>query len=618
MNTFTQVLEFLTYYLVDHYWFPAFLIGTGIFFTIYLGFPQIKYFAHGWRILSGKYVKPGTEGETTPFQALSTALSGTIGTGNIGGVALAIFLGGPAAIFWMWITAFLGMTTKFVEVTLAHKYRIKLPDGSIAGGPMFYIENGLNMKWLAVVFSVCLLMMCIGTGNMPQINNIALVMNDTFDIPKWLTGVVLAVLLWMVIIGGIKRIAQIASKLVPFMAFWYILGALAVIIGNYENIIPSLKLIFVHIFSPAAAVGGFLGASVSVALTRGVNRGLYSNEAGQGSAPIAHATSKTENPIEEGMVSILEPFIDTIVICSMTGLVILASGVWNEKFENEFEASAMDYLNVPSSMTLTLENVEGTYAATETVTGSTSGATGTLTSINGTTLVIADPTGYFYPNEELTGGTSKATSTASPTEDLVTLRNYYYERNENIEFTGELTITEGVLTSSGVTLMHNRSFAEETTYTDKETNQRYSGVITVEKGKITNPGDFIVEGKSLLRSADLTGKAFTKSIFGEFGQYIVAFGLLLFAFSTVIAWSYYGDRATAHLFGEGWILYYRIVYVGAFFIASVVDTKIIWDIATVIGPIATIPNLIALILLRKEIKQIDEGYKVVKKPEQLS
>ena len=551
-----QVLDFLTKYLVEAYWFPAFLIGCGIFFTIYLGFPQIKYFAHGWRILSGKYVKPGTEGETTPFQALTTALSGTIGTGNIGGVALAIFLGGPAAIFWMWITAFLGMTTKFVEVTLAHKYREKLPDGSIAGGPMFYIENGLNMKWLAVVFSVCLLMMCIGTGNMPQINNIALVMNDTFDIPKWLTGAVLAVLLWMVIIGGIKRIAQIASKLVPFMAFWYILGALAVIIGNYENIIPSLKLIFVHIFSPAAAVGGFLGASVAAALQRGVNRGLYSNEAGQGSAPIAHATSKTENPIEEGMVSILEPFIDTIVVCTLTGLVILSSGVWNEKFENEFEASAMDYLN-------------GNYSETK-------------------------------------------------PEDLKTLRDYYYDKDKKMMFNGELTISEGELISTGITLLHNRSFAEDTTYKSRETNQIFSGVITVDKGKITNPGDFIVEGKSLLRSADLTGKAFTKSVFGEYGQYIVAFGLLLFAFSTVIAWSYYGDRATAHLFGEGWILYYRIVYVGAFFIASVVDTKIIWDIATVIGPIATIPNLIALILLRKEIKQIDEGYKVVKKPEQLS
>ncbi|GIT61807.1 MAG: hypothetical protein Ct9H300mP20_16340 [Gammaproteobacteria bacterium] len=449
MNTFTQVLEFLTYYLVDHYWFPAFLIGSGIFFTIYLGFPQIKYFAHGWRILSGKYVKPGTEGETTPFQALTTALSGTIGTGNIGGVALAIFLGGPAAIFWMWVVAFLGMTTKFVEVTLAHKYREKLPDGSIAGGPMFYIENGLNMKWLAVVFSVCLLMMCIGTGNMPQINNIALVMNDTFDIPKWLTGLVLAILLWMVIIGGIKRIAQIASKLVPFMAFWYILGALAVIIGNYENIIPSLKLIFVHVFSPAAAVGGFLGASVAAALTRGVNRGLYSNEAGQGSAPIAHATSKTENPIEEGMVSILEPFIDTIVVCTLTGLVILSSGVWNQKFENEFEASAMDYL-------------KGSYSET------------------------------------------------SSEEDLITLRNYYYERNENIEFTGELNVSEGVLTSEDVTLMHNRSFAEETTYKDRETNQSFSGVISVEEGKIINPGDFIIEGKSLLRSADLTGKPLLK------------------------------------------------------------------------------------------------------------
>jgi len=612
MNTLTQILEFLTYYLVDSYWFPAFLIGSGIFFTFYLGFPQIKYFKHGWRVLSGKYVTPGTEGETTPFQALTTALSGTVGTGNIGGVALAIFLGGPAAIFWMWITAFFGMTTKFVEVTLAHKYREKLPDGSIAGGPMFYIENGLNMKWLAIVFSVCLLMMCIGTGNMPQINNIALVMNDTFDIPKWLTGIVLAILLWMVIIGGIKRIAQIASKLVPFMAFWYIIGALAVIISNYDNIIPSLKLIFVHVFTPAAAVGGFLGASVAAALTRGVNRGLYSNEAGQGSAPIAHATSKTENPIEEGMVSILEPFIDTIVICTLTGLVILASGAWNEKFENKFEASAMDYLNVPSTMTLKLDNVKGVYTATEIVTGSNSGTTATLTSIDGTTLIVADPTGYFYPNEILTGETSSATSTASPTEDLNTLRNYYYERNEDIEFSGELVISEGVLTSSGVTLMHNRSFAEETTYVSTETNQRFSGVITVEEGKITNPGDFIVEGKSLLRSADLTGKAFTKSIFGEFGQYIVAFGLLLFAFSTVIAWSYYGDRATAHLFGEGWILYYRIIYVGAFFIASIVDTKIIWDIATVIGPIATIPNLIALILLRKEMKAIDNNYTIQK------
>ena len=534
----------------DQYWFPAFLIGTGIFFTIYLGFPQIKYFKHGWRILSGKYIKDDTEGDTTPFQALTTALSGTVGTGNIGGVALAIFLGGPAAIFWMWVTAFLGMTTKFVEVTLSHKYREKLPDGSMSGGPMYYIENGLNMKWLAVVFSVCLLMMCLGTGNMPQISSISVVLLDTFNIPKIVTGLVLSVLVWLVIIGGIKRIAQIASKLVPFMAFWYIVGGLAVIISNYENIIPSFQSIFIHIFTPTAAVGGFLGASVAAALTRGVNRGLYSNEAGQGSAPIAHASSKTENPIEEGMVSILEPFIDTIIICTLTGLVILSSGVWNQKFENKFEASAMVF-------------VSGQYLETK-------------------------------------------------QEDAIKLRDYYYGTNSEIEYTGEVAIVDGEIKSEEVTLLHNRSIAENTKIYSSSDNSLYSGLLNIEEGRITNIGDYVLRGDSLLLGADLTGKAFTKSIFGDFGQYIVAIGLLLFAFSTVIAWSYYGDRATAHLFGEGWILYYRIIYVGAFFTASIIDTKIVWDIATVIGPIATIPNLIALIFLRKEMKQIDAEYEIRK------
>ena len=546
METLTGILDFLTYWLVDQYWFPAFLIGTGIFFTIYLGFPQIKYFKHGWRILSGKYVKEDTEGDTTPFQALTTALSGTVGTGNIGGVALAIFLGGPAAIFWMWVTAFLGMTTKFVEVTLSHKYREKLPDGTMSGGPMYYIENGLNMKWLAIVFSVCLLMMCLGTGNMPQISSISVVLLDTFDIPKIVTGLVLSVLVWLVIIGGIKRIAQIASKLVPFMAFWYIVGGLAVIISNYENIIPSLQSIFIHIFTPTAAVGGFLGASVAAALTRGVNRGLYSNEAGQGSAPIAHASSKTENPIEEGMVSILEPFIDTIIICTLTGLVILSSGVWNQKFENKFEASAMVF-------------VDGSFVETS-------------------------------------------------QEDATLLRDYYYGNNSNIEYTGTLNVTDGKINLEKVTLLHNRSIAENTIIYLSKDNSLFSGVLEIEGGKITNIGDFALRGESLLLGADLTGKAFTKSIFGDFGQYIVAIGLLLFAFSTVIAWSYYGDRATVHLFGEGWVFWYRVIYVAAFFTASVIDTKIVWDIATVIGPIATVPNLVALILLRREIKKIDSEY----------
>ena len=402
MDTFTSILEFLTYWLVDQYWFPAFLIGSGVFFTFYLGFPQLKYFKHGWRILSGKYVKEDTKGETTPFQALSTALSGTVGTGNIGGVALAIFLGGPAAIFWMWVTAFFGMTTKFVEVTLAHKYRETLPDGSISGGPMYYIENGLKMKWLAVLFSICLLLMCLGTGNMPQISSIAVLMDDTFNIPGVVTGSVLAILLYLVIIGGIKRIAKIASKLVPFMAFWYILGSLAVIIQNYQEIIPSLSSIFIHVFTPSAAVGGFLGASVAVAIQRGVNRGLYSNEAGQGSAPIAHASSKTENSIEEGMVSILEPFIDTIVICTITGLVILSSGVWTQKFENVFEFSSIIY-------------ADGKYSEEN-------------------------------------------------SSDALNLRNMFYGENDDVKYSGSLKIEDGTLLNNNVTLTHNKSIAENVIY----------------------------------------------------------------------------------------------------------------------------------------------------------
>ena len=543
METFTAILEFLTFWLVDQYWFPVFLIGSGIFFTIYLGFPQIKYFKHGWRILSGKYVKEDTKGETTPFQALSTALSGTVGTGNIGGVALAIFLGGPAAIFWMWITAFFGMTTKFVEVTLAHKYRETLPDGSISGGPMYYIENGLNMRWLAILFSVCLLLMCLGTGNMPQISSIAVVMNDTFNIPKIVTGGVLAVLLWMVIIGGIKIIAQIASKLVPFMAFWYLVGSFAVIVSNYENIIPSLQSIFIHVFTPAAAVGGFLGASVAAALTRGVNRGLYSNEAGQGSAPIAHASSKTENPIEEGMVSILEPFIDTIVICTITGLVILSSGVWTEKFENKFEQSSMCYL-------------DGTYSDSE-------------------------------------------------PEDIAVLQDYILSCSGPQAYSGNEEIVDGKLVNNGITLMHNRSVSENVMYSQE--GKPFTGSVEIIEGKLKT-SNISITGNSLLLGADLTSKAFSRSLFGEFGQYIVAIGLLLFAFSTAIAWSYYGDRATVHLFGEGWILYYRIIYVGAFFTAAIIDTKIVWDIATVIGPIATVPNLLAILFLRKEIKKLDSEY----------
>ena len=286
MDKFNDFLLLLDANLSGSWWFPALLIGTGIFFTIYLGFPQFKYFNSALKIVSGKTNNSETDGETTGFQALTTAMSGAVGTGNIGGVALAIWTGGPAAIFWMWITAIFGMTTKYVEVTLGHKYRTKLADGSISGGPMYYIEKGLNInwkgikfpsKWVAILFAFLMMITAIGSGNMPQINNIALVMNTEFNVPKLFTGLFLGALLWIIIIGGIKRIASVASKIIPIMGLIYFGGALIILIENYQNVIPSFNAIFAQVFTGSAAVGGFLGASFAMSLKYGVARGLYSN-----------------------------------------------------------------------------------------------------------------------------------------------------------------------------------------------------------------------------------------------------------------------------------------------------------------------------------------------------
>jgi len=301
----------------------------------------------------GKFDKSGDEGDTSHFQALATALSGTVGTGNIAGVALAVYLGGPAALFWMLATAAVGMTTKFVEVTLSHKYREKAKDGTIAGGPMYYMKNAefhlfgkkFHLKWMAVIFAIATVFSSFGTGNLPQINSISNSVLATFGLERWITGLVLAVFLGLVIIGGIKRIAQVTSRLVPAMALIYFFGAALVISFNYENIIPSVISIFSDVFSGSAATGGFLGSALIFAFNKGVGRGLFSNEAGQGSAPIAHAAAKAHEPVSEGMVAILDPFIDTIIICTLTGLVLLSSGVWNEKHINEFQNTDMTILS---------------------------------------------------------------------------------------------------------------------------------------------------------------------------------------------------------------------------------------------------------------------------------
>ena len=555
MVEFNNFLITLDGYIGGAPWFPMLLIGTGIFLTIYLGFPQFKFFMHGWRILTGKYIKDSTKGETTPFQALTTALSGTVGTGNIGGVGLAIWIGGPAAIFWMWITAIVGMTTKFVEVSLAHKYRTTLPDGSISGGPFYYIEHGMNMKWLAIVFALLMMITAIGTGNMPQINNIAEVLSSEFSIKPIITGSVLSLLLLLVIVGGIKRIATIASKLVPIMGVIYITGSFIVIFDNYQNIIPSFHQIFSQVFTGSSAVGGFLGASFALALQKGVARGAFSNEAGQGSSPIAHASSKTEDPVEEGIVSILEPFIDTLVVCTITALVILSSGAWSDKHQNIFDKTS-------------------------------------------TTFIV----GEYHDNDE---------------NDVKQLRYFINNLPTEVEtFTGSLQVNKGLIsTDLNTSIIHKKSIAEDVLiFVDNPLGQAtelYTGTLNLDKGFISN-NNVILSGKSLVHSAELTAVAFKSGVLGVYGGYIVAIGLLLFAFSTAIAWSYYGDRSAAYVFGEKSVVWYRLIYVGCFFIAAIIDTEVVWNLAYIIGPLVTIPNVIALLVLRKEIKSMSDSY-IIKK-----
>ena len=550
MQEINEFLILIDQYLGSSWWFVPLLLGTGIFFTVYLGFPQVRYFSFALKVVRGRFDKKSDQGDTSHFQALTTALSGTVGTGNIAGVAFAIHLGGPAALFWMLATAMVGMTTKFVEVTLSHKYREKISDGTMSGGPMYFMKNAnflllgkkVDMKWVGILFAFATVLSSFGTGSLPQINSISNSIYSSFGIDKMLTGGILAILLGVVIIGGIKRIAKITERLVPFMAIVYVIGAFSVILFNLENIVPSFISIFSEVFTGSAAVGGFLGASVSFAISRGVNRGLYSNEAGQGSAPIAHASAKTNEPVSEGLVAILEPFIDTIIICTITGLVLLSSGVWNEKHHNLFARADLEVLDRV----------------------------------------------YSENNNE----------------DVENLFNYLNGNSAIDKYNGSLVVSSGIIQEE-LTLIHARSIAEDILVYDND-GELYTGNLTVISGKIQE--NLNIEGKSLVHSAPLTAIAFDRGFLGDYGNYIVSIGLLLFAFSTAIAWSYYGDRAMTYLFGAGSVIYFRIVYVIGFFIASFADTTIIWNVSLITIALMTVPNLIGLIWLRQEVKSTIKEY----------
>jgi len=377
-----------------------------------------------------------------PFQALATSLSATIGTGNIGGVATAIALGGPGAVFWMWMTALVGMATKYAEAVLAVKYREVDEDGRYVGGPMYYIKNGLggHWKWLGTLFALFAMVAAFGIGNTVQANAVADVIETNMAVPAWLTGVVLAILVFLVIIGGIRRIAQVTEKLVPFMAVVYVVGALAIIIWNFTDVPGALAQIVTEAFSGSAATGGFAGAAVWAAIRFGVARGIFSNEAGLGSAPIAHAAARTNSPVRQGTIGMMGTFIDTIIICTMTALVIVLTGAWK---------------------------------------------------------------------------------------------------------TGE------------------------------------SG-------------------------AALTSMAFNDGIPG--GNWVVTFGMIFFAFTTIVAWSYYGERCAEFLFGVKVIMPYRYLWVVLLVVGAVANLELIWLIADVLNALMAIPNLIALLALSGTVFAVTREY----------
>lgn len=418
-------------------WGPYMLVlilGVGLFLMLGLAFLPLRKLGFGFKLLFGRKRSDSKEkaGEISPFQALMTALSATIGTGNIAGVATAIAIGGPGAIFWMWCTALVGMATKYSEAVLAVNFREVDQKGAYVGGPMYYIKNGLGKRfvWLGILFAIFGSVAGFGIGNMVQINSMADVMSQNLYIPSYITGTFVALLVALVLLGGIKRIAEVASKIVPFMAVVYFVSCLTAIILNISALPDAFALILNHAFNPIAATGGFAGAGVMLAIQMGVARGIFSNEAGLGSAPIAHAAAKTNSPVKQGTIAMLGTFIDTIVICTMTGLVIILSGQWSG-------------------------------------------------GLNGASL------------------SSEAMNTLMP----------------------------------------------------------------------------------------------------NFGAWVITFGLILFAFTTILGWSYYGERCVEFLFGVKAIIPFRIIWVIAIPIRAVLKLDFVWLLADTLNGLMALPNLIALLLL---------------------
>ena len=555
MDFIQRITDFLTTYVVE-IGIPVggenvplmviILLGIGMYLTLRLGVLQVRRLGHGIAVASGKYDDPDDEGDVTHFQALTTALSATVGIGNIAGVALAIHWGGPGALFWMWVTAALGMATKYSEVTLAQKYRVHEDEGewagTVSGGPMYYIERGLgpNWKWMAIFFAVLLGITAFLTGNGVQANTVADNLETQFNIPTWVSGLVTSGIVAAVILGGISRIGRVTSVLAPVMAVVYVVGALIVIIMNIGEVAPTFALIFREAFNPTAGVAGTGVGAFLVTLMYGVRRGLFSNEAGQGSAPIAHSAAKTEEPVSEGVVALLEPFIDTIIICTMTGLLIIMTGVWYDRFETE----------------ITLSGGDLSYRAVQ---------------VDG---------GYVDMNPDapirIDGGEHAATGPDDPQISWheVPVPVLYVDEAQTQPFSGVIDAQSGTATGD-----------DGQTYTS-------------------------LHGMAVESGAPLTMAAFRRGLapLGDWGHYIVVLSVLLFGISTAIAWSYYGDRCANYLFGARALIPYKVVFVMMHFVGAVLPLSVIWAIGDVFLAIVIWPNLIALGLLAPKVVEMTRDY----------
>jgi AGCS family alanine or glycine:cation symporter len=524
------------------------LLGTGLFMTLRLGLIQVRRLPHGFAVTSGRYDDPEEPGDVSHFQALTTALSATVGIGNIAGVAIAIHWGGPGALFWMWVTAALGMAVKYSEVTLAQRYRDVTTDhdprkweGSVSGGPMYYIERGLGpyFKPVAAFFAVALGLTAFLTGNGIQANTVADTLETSFGVPPWITGLAAAGVVALVIIGGITRIGQVTGVLAPLMAAIYLLGAVVILLMNAGQVLPSLKLIVTEAFRPTAGVAGTGAGVFMTTMLWGVKRGLFSNEAGQGSAPIAHAAAKTDEPVSEGVVALVEPFIDTLVICSMTGLVIISTGAWTDRVPTEifFQGGDSSYV----------ERVEGgRYALTETP----------------SEIRVEDGSPQSSPDG------ARLAWHEVPVERLFT------NAEQTEPFTGVILPIENLARADDGTT-HASLF-----------------------------GDAVENG------APLTMVAFDKGLgpLAPIGPYIVLLSVLLFAISTAISWSYYGDRCANYLFGPRAILPYKAAFVTAHFLGAVVSLTVAWTLGDVFLGIVILPNLLALLLLSGRVREMTDSY----------